>query len=207
MIMSIPELIFFNKGLKYMYKRLKQVREYFNLSQQEMADSLNLSKNGYWYYETGRREIRAEEIFSIIQLYNINANWLLTGEGAMFLEQEIKPAQIPSRFLDVKAMTLNQGRNLYLVQKFNGKSNEEMAEILHTSVDDYLGLVTGRLDFTLEIYDKIKSNFEVSIDDLRYDEKGLFDKLEKSLQNQKQTFDSMSAAEREEFLKFIKNKK
>lgn len=190
-----------------MYKRLKQVREYFNLSQQEMADSLNLSKNGYWYYETGRREIRAEEIFSIIQLYNINANWLLTGEGAMFLEQEIKPAQIPSRFLDVKAMTLNQGRNLYLVQKFNGKSNEEMAEILHTSVDNYLGLVTGRLDFTLEIYDKIKSNFEVSIDDLRYDEKGLFDKLEKSLQNQKQTFDSMSAAEREEFLKFIKNKK
>ena len=93
------------------------------------------------------------------------------------------------------------------MQKFNGKSNEEMAEILHTSVDDYLGLVTGRLDFTLEIYDKIKSNFEVSIDDLRYDEKGLFDKLEKSLQNQKQTFDSMSAAEREEFLKFIKNKK
>lgn len=190
-----------------MYRRLKSIREYFNLNQQEMADSLNLSKTGYWNYENGKRELGSDEFFSLNRIYNININWLLTGEGGMFLSEEIKPAQVPSRFLDIKAMILNQGKNLYLIQKFNGKTDEEMAEILSTSIDDYLGLVTGRLDFTLEIYDKIKSNFDVSIDDLRYDEKGLFDKLEKSLQNQKQTFDSMSAAEREEFLKFIKNKK
>lgn len=190
-----------------MHTRLRQIREYFKLSQQQMADALNISKNGYWYYETGKRELKSEEIFSLIKLYNININWLITGEGEMFLEKEIKPIHLPNRSLEVEAMTLNEGKNLYLIQKFNGYSDEKMAEIFSTTVEEYLSLTNGTKKMQLKHYDAVKSNFDVDIDDLRYDENGLFRKLEEKLNKQKQTFDSMSAQDREEFLKFLQSKK
>lgn len=66
--------------------RLKRVREALRLTQAELADAVGGSKRGLQDNETRNRVPGGEVIAGFVRL-GINANWLLTGEGPMLLEE------------------------------------------------------------------------------------------------------------------------
>ena len=66
-----------------MDKRLKEVRSHFGLTQQEFADKLKIKRNTIAKYETGRGEPIDAVVSLICREFNINENWLRTGEGEM----------------------------------------------------------------------------------------------------------------------------
>lgn len=68
--------------------RLKQLRKALNLTQQEFADRLGIKRNTVAQYEIGRNEPIDAVIISICREFNVNEEWLRTGEGEMFLPVE-----------------------------------------------------------------------------------------------------------------------
>lgn len=66
--------------------RIKKIRQSVGKTQQELADDLNLKRNTIATYEMGKSEPSDRTIADICRLYNVNEDWLKTGEGNMFIE-------------------------------------------------------------------------------------------------------------------------
>ncbi len=69
-----------------MNERLKQLRKALDITQQEFADKIGVKRNSYANYETGRNTPIDAIILSICREFNVNEEWLRTGEGEMFEE-------------------------------------------------------------------------------------------------------------------------
>ena len=67
--------------------RLKIVRESFNLNQKEFADKIEITQVNLSRYENNKYYIPDETKEKLYQL-GVNLNWLLTGNGDMFIRQE-----------------------------------------------------------------------------------------------------------------------
>lgn len=69
-----------------MNQRIKEIRNILNLSQREFGEKLGVSRDVISNIEYGR--VGAKKVF--VQLlcttYNINEDWILTGQGEMFLK-------------------------------------------------------------------------------------------------------------------------
>lgn len=69
-----------------MKNRIKEIRTSYNLTQQTFADRLQITRSNIAGYETGKR-IPSDAVVSLIcREFNINENWLRTGEGDMKIE-------------------------------------------------------------------------------------------------------------------------
>ena len=70
-----------------MNERLKELRKALGFkNQQEFADALNIKRGTIANYEIGRNEPIDAVITLICSKFNVNENWLRTGEGEMFIE-------------------------------------------------------------------------------------------------------------------------
>jgi len=67
--------------------RLKKIRDYTGLSQQEMADKLEVLVTTISKYERGIINPASNFLIKINSLFNVNLNWLITGQGKMFLDE------------------------------------------------------------------------------------------------------------------------
>lgn len=76
-----------------MKDRMKIVRKYMGMTQQEFADFLGTPKTNIVNYEVGRRNPVSSYLSLLCNKCNVNETWLLTGEGEMRIpesrEQEI----------------------------------------------------------------------------------------------------------------------
>ena len=66
--------------------RIKDVRIYFDLTQQEFANRLKTSRTNIAGYETGSRKPSDAAINNICREFNVNETWLRTGEGEMLIQ-------------------------------------------------------------------------------------------------------------------------
>lgn len=57
--------------------RLKQLRKNKNLTQQQLADILEISQRGYSHYETGSRDIPIELLIALAKYYNTSIDYIL----------------------------------------------------------------------------------------------------------------------------------
>lgn len=69
-----------------MKDRLKQLRKELQLNQQEFADKLGINRGTLANYEVGRNEPIDAVIKLICGKFNVNEDWLRTGEGEMFVQ-------------------------------------------------------------------------------------------------------------------------
>ncbi|GGG32623.1 hypothetical protein GCM10007425_29110 [Lysinibacillus alkalisoli] len=69
-----------------MNNRIKALRKNLNLNQGEFADKLKLSRSHISSLENGVREITERIVFDICREFNVNEEWLRTGEGEMFVQ-------------------------------------------------------------------------------------------------------------------------
>lgn len=68
--------------------RLKEIRDKERLSQASFGKRLKISQSQIASYETGYRNITDRTIKDVCREFNINEDWLLTGEGDMYNNQK-----------------------------------------------------------------------------------------------------------------------
>lgn len=74
----------FNTDKKSLRGRIKQIRNAQNLTQQAFAKSLGIAQGFLSELEKGKYEPTQTILMAICYLYQINIDWLLTGEGQMY---------------------------------------------------------------------------------------------------------------------------
>ena len=73
-----------------MKDRIKKLRKELDMTQQEFADKLGVSRNNIASYETGKSNIGETAISLICTYSNVNEHWLRDGTGEMFLEMDVE---------------------------------------------------------------------------------------------------------------------
>lgn len=95
-----------------MNERIKKVRKANGLTQQEFANRLNIGRGTLANYEVGRNEPIDAVVSLICREFNVNKNWLCTGEGEMLVESS-------SGALDILALEYHLDRfERIAVEKF-----------------------------------------------------------------------------------------
>ncbi|WP_429962060.1 helix-turn-helix domain-containing protein [Enterococcus sp. AZ083] len=59
------------------YKNIRSIREDNDLTQQKMAELLNVSQNTYSQYESGKIEWTASSLIKIADYFNVSVDYLL----------------------------------------------------------------------------------------------------------------------------------
>lgn len=73
-----------------MNTRIRELRKALNLNQKDFAQKIGLKQNAISYMEKTGSTITEQNIKTICSQFSINENWLRTGSGDMFLENEKK---------------------------------------------------------------------------------------------------------------------
>lgn len=82
-----------------MKNRIKQIRKEKGLTQVEFGEKIGVKGNTVTNYETGLRKPTDAVILSICREFNINEEWLRTGEGEMINIPEDCTAALVSNLL------------------------------------------------------------------------------------------------------------
>ena len=75
-----------------MNERIKDLRKSLGLTQLEFGEQVGVKANTIGNYEIGLRTPSDAVIRAICREFNVNENWLRTGEGEMFNSQDEKLA-------------------------------------------------------------------------------------------------------------------
>lgn len=104
--------------------RIKKIRKELDLTQAEFGAKIGSVQNTVTGYESGRRNPSAPVIALICEKFNVNEEWLRTGEGEMF-----KAA--PTDVLDQLASEYNLSNASYIVvEKFVNLKPEKRNELI-----------------------------------------------------------------------------
>ncbi|MFK4567853.1 helix-turn-helix domain-containing protein [Enterococcus sp. UD-01] len=63
--------------MKMIYTNIRSIREDNDITQQEMANLLNISQNTYSQYETGKIEWTASTLVKIADYFDVSIDYLL----------------------------------------------------------------------------------------------------------------------------------
>lgn len=116
-----------------MNERIKEIREYYSLSQKEFGERIELKQNSVAVVERGKRNLSERSINLICKEFSINKTWLLTGEGDMF--KGLTPSEEIESFLSTLAITGDENFKkrliLYLAQ-MKDSDWEKLEQVLDT---------------------------------------------------------------------------
>lgn len=76
-----------------MNQRIRELRKALNLSQKDFAAQIGLKQNAISYMEKARSTVTEQNIKAICAQFKVNEDWLRTGVGTMFLENEKKQTE------------------------------------------------------------------------------------------------------------------
>ena len=86
--------------MKPVYERIKEIRKKLNMSQVEFSEKILISKTLCGDIEIGKKNVNDRIIFIVSQKFNVNEDWLRTGNGNMFndLNPDIRKKKLISIF-------------------------------------------------------------------------------------------------------------
>lgn len=106
------------------FDRIIQIREHFGLSQKEFAEKLSVQRSSISEIESGKRDVSRNIISALVALFDVSADWLLTGEGEMFRSDVLeKKALVASQA--AKIPLLRQSVSCGPGQEWQGEDNVE----------------------------------------------------------------------------------
>lgn len=118
-------------------ERIKKIRKELDLTQQKFSDKLGVKRNTIAMYEMGKTVPSEQTIKSICREFNVNEEWLRTGNGEMFMAS-------PSAALDMLKVEYGLSDGDYvLIEKFVNLKAEKR---------------TAALDFILQIAEAMRSS-------------------------------------------------
>ena len=122
---------------KQIGKRLKAIRELKGLSQTELGESLGIQYQHVSKYERGGSVPTWENLIKMIELYEVNINWLLTGRGKVFLSkmgyEEIEDVATLQRVKDIEDIQLEE-----IVEEL--KKDKGLKSLIHNYIRNYMGV-------------------------------------------------------------------
>lgn len=71
-------------------KRIKEIRAYFKITSKEFAQTLGIPLRTIGSYERDEAQPGPKFFAALIECYNVNVNWLLSGNGNMFISSKTK---------------------------------------------------------------------------------------------------------------------
>lgn len=128
-------------------KRLRLIRDKKGITQAELGEKLGIQFQHVSKYERGATVPTWENLIKLMEIYDVNINWLLTGKGSMFLS--------PVTY------SIPEESNLNLIKDLNSDSQiDEIVEEL-------------RNDFELKtlIYDYVKNYQKLRVTTARLQDK------------------------------------
>ena len=97
-----------------MKERIRKLRRSLDMTQQEFADRIGIKRNTIANYENGRNDPVDSVVSLICREFNVNENWLRTGEGDMFVERT-RDEQIASFFEDLQSDTTDPFKRQFIL--------------------------------------------------------------------------------------------
>ncbi len=74
-------------------ERVKCIRKALNLTLEKFGGKFGMSRSSISDIENGRRSLTSQTRLSICREFNVNENWLRTGEGEMFIQKGPEPLE------------------------------------------------------------------------------------------------------------------
>ncbi len=71
-------------------KRIKDIRAILHLTAGELAENVNIPVRTIGSYEREEAQPGPKFLNALIETYHININWLLTGQGSMFIPKKME---------------------------------------------------------------------------------------------------------------------
>lgn len=90
-----------------MNDRIKELRKSLGLSGEKFGERVGVKRNTVSQWETGTNSVTDQMFKSICREFNVNEEWLRTGEGEMFNLPIDETAAIVSDLLEVSNPTYN----------------------------------------------------------------------------------------------------
>lgn len=122
-----------------MNNRLKELRKALNLTQQEFADRLNIKRGTVANYEIGRNEPINAAITLICKEFNVNEEWLRTGEGEMF--KQLLPTDEVAGYVEDLLEYDGHGNAFYDMIIEMMKAYHGIDDKSKTVIRDYFGMI------------------------------------------------------------------
>lgn len=137
-----------------MKERIRKLRRMLDLTQQAFGERIGIKRNTVANYETGRNEPVDSVVALICREFNVNEEWLRTGEGEMFNPE-------PSNELDALAskFSLSRAEQVFL-EKYLKLKREERDNVFDFFIDvcaaigdsdDASGAATSDIDIDAEV--------------------------------------------------------
>ena len=106
-----------------MRSRIKYLRKELNLSQQEFAEKIHISRSQLSYYESGTVNIPQRSQNEICEKFNVNKEWLLTGKGEMYkpTPQLSELINLIDKIKTVKALLELDNSEWEIIEKLSNK--------------------------------------------------------------------------------------
>lgn len=128
-------------------QRLKQLRLALHLSQENLGTALGITRSGVSSIESGSRKLSEKHIKLLLAAYpNINENWLRTGEGNMFQDNDKSIlGELTTKFhldnLDIKILEaylkLSSQQRAVIKHFIAGIAAETVADPIQLELDAY----------------------------------------------------------------------
>lgn len=81
-------MLYYVQGGEKVKERLLKIRKEQNLTQDEFAEKLGLSKNYIWQIEKGERNPSDRTIKDVCRTFRVNYDWLVDGIGDMYQDDD-----------------------------------------------------------------------------------------------------------------------
>lgn len=106
--------------------RIIKIRKELGYSQKILAEKANLGRSFISHIEAGSQKPSFDVIVKIIDKFNVSADWLLTGEGQMFVDEN-------------KVLSNMSEEHLQLMKKLLSKTEDNQKKII-TAFENLLEL-------------------------------------------------------------------
>ena len=150
-------------------QNLAIVRKNINSNAASFAKEVGIPYTTFIKYEREERKPSYELLEYLVDVYNVNLNYIFSGQGQMFIKPDDNTLERQND-TTVKERVSHFGERLGELQDKHEYLDKDMAKLLKISEEDYIDLKLGDIEPDLEVLNRLKQCFKVSIDYLLYGE-------------------------------------
>lgn len=142
-----------NLNIEKIGRRIRELREILNLKQTEFAKSLNIAQPYLSVLENGERNsFTIEILLKLVEKYNVNINWLLTGEGRVFLNDY---NELENELKKINAEIQNENNKIVSIHK---QLREEIKGIPQDTIKE-INELRNQVNILIDIIRNLSANY------------------------------------------------
>src|SRR5690606_30248978 len=112
--------------------RLKKLRESKKISQQQLAEKLNINRSTYARYELNQTQTDYETLQKIANFYGVSTDYILTGINTKFTEKDER--DIAKRMEQLKNVLVSDGGLSFYGEPLSEEAKESLIEAMEYAV-------------------------------------------------------------------------